>query len=520
MRVCGMEANQVAARSSSLAERITLHWLPFPRAETPFCSLPFADRSAQEMESAWLRISRRERCRDLVELLSRDPAVTLWVVTAAYCRDQREVTDLADAARWLEENTFRGFSWHTADETCVDRSARAALGRLTAAGVVVGQWAEQAAAAKPHVCPRQARLLGLLHNADRWPRITADGNVQLQGQHSDMPPWLAEQLDAVRHMRSPVGCCVGRAAEAVGKCLGAPRPAWDDAVADSDLWGDYLRATARWSTVDTAVRQRLPMLIARLAAMDNASDAFQQAVEQEKLHAMKELAYGASHEINNPLANISVRAQTLLKDESDPERRRKLAAINSQAFRAHEMIADLMLFARPPKIEVTRIRLAQVLERVRQELHPRAAGQQTALRLAAVDARLAVMADEVQLAVVVRALCENALESLGHGGHVVLSATSGQSGGSGRCVRIDVTDDGPGIAPEIRARIFDPFFSGREAGRGLGFGLSKCWRIITQHGGRLDVESASGRGTTLRVTLPVNEKATLSTGHAEMLLDT
>ena len=72
-------------------------------------------------------------------------------------------------------------------------------------------------------------------------------------------------------------------------------------------------------------------------------DDFEQRLEREKLEALKELAYGASHEINNPLANIAARAQTLLDDEIDPERRRKLLAIHRQALRAHEMIADLML---------------------------------------------------------------------------------------------------------------------------------------------------------------------------------
>ena len=67
---------------------------------------------------------------------------------------------------------------------------------------------------------------------------------------------------------------------------------------------------------------------------------------------MKELAYGASHEINNPLANIAARAQALLRDEADPERRRSLEAIYQQAMRAHEMISDLMLFARPPEPEM------------------------------------------------------------------------------------------------------------------------------------------------------------------------
>jgi C4-dicarboxylate-specific signal transduction histidine kinase len=67
-----------------------------------------------------------------------------------------------------------------------------------------------------------------------------------------------------------------------------------------------------------------------------------------------------------------------------------------------------------------------------------------------------------------------------------------------------VTDDGPGIAPDVRPHIFDPFFSGREAGRGLGFGLSKAWRIVTEHGGQLTVESPAEPGARLSIELPTN----------------
>src|SRR5882724_7142483 len=87
-------------------------------------------------------------------------------------------------------------------------------------------------------------------------------------------------------------------------------------------------------------------------------------LELEKLEALKELAYGAGHEVNNPLANIAARAQTLLEDEHDPERRRKLVAIHRQAMRAHEMIADLMLFARPPQMNVAEFDLGAVVRRV------------------------------------------------------------------------------------------------------------------------------------------------------------
>ncbi len=104
--------------------------------------------------------------------------------------------------------------------------------------------------------------------------------------------------------------------------------------------------------------------------------------------------------------------------------------------------------------------------------------------------------------VALRALVQNAFESLGHHGSVTVTVRRSDAG-----PQIAVADDGPGFAPDVRRHIFDPFYSARQAGRGLGMGLSKCWRIARQHGGRLDVESPAGpdragRGATFTITLP------------------
>src|SRR6478752_5710914 len=88
---------------------------------------------------------------------------------------------------------------------------------------------------------------------------------------------------------------------------------------------------------------------------------FQRTLEAEKLESLAEFAAGAGHEINNPLAVISGRAQLILRQEKNPERRRELAVINSQALRIHEMIADLMLFARPPRPRPVRCNLVSIL---------------------------------------------------------------------------------------------------------------------------------------------------------------
>src|SRR5215470_11694072 len=125
--------------------------------------------------------------------------------------------------------------------------------------------------------------------------------------------------------------------------------------------------------MDTSANVVLPLHI----ESPNGDADFVAAVESAKLAALYNFAYGLSHEINNPLANIATRAQTLLVDERDPERRRKLATINQQAFRAHEMIADLMLFARPPLLQLKPVNLVELCRSIVAELEPSAHEQGT-----------------------------------------------------------------------------------------------------------------------------------------------
>ena len=97
-----------------------------------------------------------------------------------------------------------------------------------------------------------------------------------------------------------------------------------------------------------------------------------------------------------------------------------------------------------------------------------------------------------------QALCRNSLEAIGHEWHIEISLHEGNGD-----VKIRVSDDGPGIPPEERRHLFDPYYSARQAGRGLGLGLSKCWRIVTNHGAQ------PARSVALRLHL--NQAATFAT---------
>ncbi len=232
--------------------------------------------------------------------------------------------------------------------------------------------------------------------------------------------------------------------------------------------------------------ERLPRLVATLAG-------WERELWQRKLDAMKELAYGASHEINNPLANIAARADTLMIDEEAPERKRALAAIHSQAMRAHEMIADLMLFARPPAPVTSRLDIAQSLSEVIASFEEQTESRRIEIMFEShPKAAILCDADPTQLAVAFSAILRNACEAIGQDGRIVIDLRQVKTA-VGTFAQIAFTDTGPGLSPHVREHLFDPFFSGREAGRGLGFGLSKCWRIITEHGGQIAFSSPPDR---------------------------
>ncbi len=219
---------------------------------------------------------------------------------------------------------------------------------------------------------------------------------------------------------------------------------------------------------------------------------FEKRLLEEKLAAMKQLAYGASHEINNPLANISTRAQTLMVEESDPERRRKLAVIYEQALRAHEMISDMMLFANPPKLvrAATDVRLliAKLAKEIAGELGRGTPGELQLSPPIELEVRIGpdikdVMIDATQICVALKALIRNSIEAIRSAGRP--GKIGVRVGYRADQIWFTITDNGVGISSATKRHLFDPFYSGREAGRGLGFGLSKAWRIARLHGGTL-----------------------------------
>jgi signal transduction histidine kinase len=210
------------------------------------------------------------------------------------------------------------------------------------------------------------------------------------------------------------------------------------------------------------------------------------------MEALAEFAAGAGHEINNPLATIIGRAQQLLRDETNPQRRQMLQSIGAQAYRIRDMIGDTMLFGRPPKPERQNVQLAAAVEQVVSRL-----GQDCVVDVT-VPTDLTLNADPAQLAIVLSELLRNSRQALQPDGGTIQLRAEGHEG----LVLIEIEDHGVGFSEAERIHAFDPFFSGRQAGRGLGFGLPKCWQILRQHGGRIEIESEPGSPTIVRTYWP------------------
>ena len=261
-------------------------------------------------------------------------------------------------------------------------------------------------------------------------------------------------------------------------------------------------------SLDQTVADQLADITARLmvlAGFGLASISTLEPLRRDKLEAMAEFAAGAGHEINNPLATITGRAQMLMKDESDPDRRQALATIGGQALRVRDMIGDAMLFGRPPVPEPESLDLSAVTHGVLERFVEDCAARNVSVEMKLKDS-VPVWADRTQLAVVISSLIRNSVEAVEEGGKVTVQ-TRAQTDARWPQAVLVVRDDGPGLSSADREHLFDPFYSGRQAGRGLGFGLAKSWRIVEQHGGYIEVASAVGKETCFTVYWPAEPPA-------------
>ena len=440
--------------------------------------LPMADGSAAALARLLMAPERADSDRPLAAWFRGDPPLALWTACVADRIDRFEPHGVDDLAEWLSDHLFEALQWHEPESLSEDPIGppQSHADRVESA-VRLADLASQLAAKTRPEAVELAYLHGLLHHWADW-----------LGAVGCLPPWLAEPDE------SPATEVVRLAEEMLADEDGAPKKAPIDLDAASRRAAECRR---RWLAEEGELAQWLPVLSSKLGRLHALEGKFEATLLTEKLEAMAEFAAGAGHEINNPLTVIAGRAQLFLREEKDPERRRALALMNAQAKRVYEMIADMMLFARPPQPEPQPIDLLELIDGLIDDLAPQAALHETKLRRTGSEDPVSIEVDPTQLTVALRAMCQNAMEAIGRPGRIEICVRGGKCD-----VQIDIADDGPGIMPEEHRHLFDPYYSARQAGRGLGLGLSKCWRIVTNHGGRIDVANRPDQGAVFTITLP------------------
>jgi len=234
-----------------------------------------------------------------------------------------------------------------------------------------------------------------------------------------------------------------------------------------------------------------------LARLEAAEESLRR---QDRLAALGEMSAGIAHEIRNPLGIISSSAQLLDRQYSEPQAgaRQLLDIIQEETARLNSLISDFLTFGRPALPVLRSLDLGAEARRAVE--HCEAVARERSIRLLTElpEVPLRVPADSDMIQQVLLNLIFNALDASRPAGtvEVRLHATNGAA-----C--LDVHDRGCGIAPENLSKIFNPFFTTKEKGTGLG--LANAHRIVEMHGGRLTVSSSPEEGTTFRITLPCQE---------------
>jgi len=230
-------------------------------------------------------------------------------------------------------------------------------------------------------------------------------------------------------------------------------------------------------------------------------------VRTRKLEAVGKLAGGIAHDFNNLLTVISQNAELALEEaRGAPHLTEALQDIGDAADRGAALTRQLLTFARRGRSSP---RVMDVAEAVRsaERLIRQLLGSHITLHLQLEGGPLAVEIDPVQFEQVLLNLVSNARDAMPRGGTLRIRAHADRDGAAldrVPAVLLDVEDSGEGMSAETAARVFEPFFTTREAGRGTGLGLSTVYGIVSQAGGRVTLTTSLGQGTTVRVALPLH----------------
>jgi nitrogen fixation negative regulator NifL len=227
----------------------------------------------------------------------------------------------------------------------------------------------------------------------------------------------------------------------------------------------------------------------------------QQLWQASKLATMGELSASIAHELNNPLATVALRTESLLmRLPEDSEQRKPLEIITQEVDRMAVLVNNLLQFSRRSHRQISTVdpreEIVNSIELVRYHLRSR----KIDLEQEFADPLPTIQADRQQLRQLFLNLLTNASDAMPEGGKLTVRAAL--AGSSATAVAVEFADNGEGITAANLERIWDPFFTTKPEGKGTGLGLAICRRIVDEHGGTVEIRSQAGRGTTVKMVFP------------------
>ena len=235
-------------------------------------------------------------------------------------------------------------------------------------------------------------------------------------------------------------------------------------------------------------------------SFENLKKLQAQLVQSEKLASLGQLVGGAAHELNNPLTAMLGYAELLGSTQLNDDQRILADKIGIQVRRTKALVASLLSFAKQSPAEKSRIDVNALCQTTLKLLQPQLLSHNVTVRVELSHDLTPILGDSNQLLQVCLHLVTNAFQALGEiGGGIVTISTFREN----NRVIIEVADSGPGAKEPDR--VFDPFYTTKSVGKGIGLGLSACYGIVQEHGGRISCSNRAEGGARFRMELPTSE---------------